>query len=134
MDPDADPLPDVYAPKDKSLDANSDATRALADAVGFTRLCCPLFDQSAIPSREPAIYEKSSALIVVAQTGLYPAQPEGAPRSPFVASLLLANGFGRPLAFYESTPVGEAQCVAPGVRPLSTTFALQSDMRRGILS
>ena len=56
MDPDADPLSDVYAPKDKYLDANSDATRPLADAAGFTRLSCPLSDHSAILSRTPAIY------------------------------------------------------------------------------
>ena len=133
--PDADPSPiGPYAPSDKTLDASNDEVRAQVDTVGFTRTASPLFDIISIPSRASVVVEKSSALIVVAQIGLYPANLEGAPRVPFVASLLLANGFGRPLVFFESISVKEASCVAPGVRALGSNFSYQTDMRRGLLS
>ena len=43
------------------------------------------------------LIEKRSALIVVAQIALLRPICEGAPRMPYVMSMVLANGFGRVL-------------------------------------
>ena len=118
----------------KTLDASDDAVREQVDAVGFTRTISLLFDLVSIPSRTPVIIEKSFALIAVAQICLYPARFEVAPREPFVASLLLANGFGRVLAFFERINVKEASWVASGVCALGVNFSYQTDMRRGLFS
>ena len=135
QNPNADPSPiGPYAPLDKTLDASDNAVREQVDAVGLTQTSSLLFDLVSIPSRTPVIIEKSSALIAVAQIGLYLARLEGAPREQFVASLLLANGFGRVLAFFESINVKEASCVVSGVRAISVNFSYQADMRRGLLS
>ena len=78
--------------------------------------------------------EKRSALIVVAQIGLYRTRSDSAPRELFVASILLADSFGRVLAFFKSISIKEASRVAPGVRALGANFHYKSDMRRELLN
>ena len=105
QNPDAEPeLIVEECPRDYTLNIEDHDTRSEADAAGFVRFNSRLLDSSLIPTREPLSIEICTALIVVARIGLLRQIRDGASRLPFVATLLLANGFGSVLAVCDSGP------------------------------
>ena len=133
QDPDAEPEPIVEeCPRDSTLDIENPETRSEANTVGFVRFNSRLLDCSFFPTREPLPIEVRTALIVVASIGLLRPIREGAPRLPFVATLLLANGYGRVLAVFESGPQDGA-ALPPGVVDYGGKRTLAADMCKFIL-
>ena len=99
--------------------------------TGPVRIHSRLLSIPAIPSRAPMLIEKRTALIVVAQIALLRPRLEGGPRKPYVISLVLANGFGRVLAIFESGP---QEAVMPaGVIDHEGRHATIDEMRQAIL-
>ena len=77
------------------------------------------------------LIEKRTALIVVSQIALIKPIREGARRIPHVMWIVLANGFGRVLAVFDSG-LQEA-VVLPGVIEFGGQRTSANDMRRAIL-
>ena len=71
-------------------------------------------------------------LIVVAHIGRLRPIREGAPRLPFMATLLLANGYGRVLAVFDSG-AQDGAALPPGVVDYGGKRTLAADMRKFIL-
>ena len=105
QNPDADPRhPEPECPRDTTLDFKTEGIRDQLNAVGFARISSFLLETPAIPSRAPMLIEKRTALIVVGQIAILRPIREGALRMPQVLSMVLANGFGRILAIFDSGP------------------------------
>ena len=79
-----------------------------------------------------SLIEVRTALIVVARIGLLRPIREGAPGLPFVATLLLAYGYGRVLAVFDNGPKDGA-ALPPGVVDYGGKRTLAADMRKFIL-
>ena len=77
------------------------------------------------------LIEKRTALIVVAQIALLRPIREGAARMHHVMSMVLANGFGRVLAVFDSGP--QEAVVPPGVIDFGGQRTSANEMRRAIL-
>ena len=132
QNPDADPKPiETECPRDITLDLESEGVRDLLNAVGFARISSSLLEALAIASRAPILIEKRTALIVVAQIAFLRPIREGAPRMPHVMPMVLANGFRRVLAVFDSG-LQEA-VVPPGVIDFGGQRTSANDMRRAIL-
>ena len=77
------------------------------------------------------LFEKRTAFIVVAQIALLRPIREGAPRMTYVIAIVLANGFGRILAIFDSGP---QEAVVPlNVIDFDVRWTSAIDMRRAIL-
>ena len=104
QNPDADTGPiDPECPCDTTLDIESKGVRDQLTAAGFARISSLLLETLAV-TRAPMLIEKRTAVIVVAQIALLRPIRESAPRMPHVMAIVLANGFGRVLAIYDSGP------------------------------
>lgn len=113
-DPDADPKPLApECPGDTNLDIEENGAKDKVDAVVFVRYSSLLLDSTPVPSRALFLFEKRTALIVVASIALLRPVRESAPRMPHVMTFLLANGLGRVLAVFDSSPQDGA-AVPPG--------------------
>ena len=104
QNPDADFKP--FAPEDFRDNTINLEAEGVRDEVntGPVRIHSRLLSIPAIPSRAPMLIEKRTALIVVAQIALLRPRLEGGHQKPYVISLVLANGFGRVLAIFDSGP------------------------------
>ena len=97
-----------------TLDIDDPDTRSEVDTVGIVRFNSRLLDCLLFPTREPFPIEVRTALIVVARIGFLRPIRDGAQRLPFVATVLLANGFGRVLAVFDSG-FQDGAALPPGV-------------------
>ena len=77
------------------------------------------------------LIENRTALIVVTPIALFRPIRKGAPRMPHVMSIILANGFGRLLAIFDSGP--QEAVVPPGVIDFDGRRTSAIEMRRAIL-
>ena len=76
------------------------------------------------------LFEKRTALIVVAQIALFRPRLDSGPHKPYVIPLVLANGFGRVLAIFDSSP---QEAVMPvGVIDHKGRHATIDEMRQAI--
>ena len=105
QNPDADARPIApEVPHDHTLDFEVEETRALINSLGQIRYNSRLLDISLVPSAWPLQMDVSSALITVARIAFLRPIREGAPKLPHVMTLVLANGYGRILAVFDSGP------------------------------
>ena len=102
QDPDPNPI-ESDNPKDNTINLEADGVRNQVNTK-FVRIHSRLLSIPAIPLREPMLIEKRTELIVVAQIALLRPRLEGGHQKPYVISLVLANGFGRVLAIFDSGP------------------------------
>ena len=77
------------------------------------------------------LIEKRTAPIVVAQIALLRSRLEDGPRKPYVISLILANGFCRVLAIFDSGP--QDALMPAGVIDHEGRYATIDEMRQAIL-
>ena len=108
--PDADPRPiELECPRDTTLDLEAKSFSNKLNAVEFARISSSLLETPAVP-KALMLIEKRPALIVVAQIDIFRPIRESAPRMPLVLSMVLANGFGRVPAIFDS---GTQEVVLP---------------------
>ena len=112
-DPSREPQPlEPDVPLDTSLDDAITNVYEQIDVYGSVRSGSRLLDMSLFPGVDPEDPEPSPppnilpqhALICVARISLLRGPFEGAPRRPYVISLVLANGLGRPLVICDGFP------------------------------
>ena len=128
--PDEEPEPTVEeCQRDPTLHIKDFDMRSEADAFGFVQFNSRLHDSSSFPTCEPLPIKVRTALIVVARIGLLRPIRDGAPRLPFVATQLLANGFNRVLAVFDSGPQDGA-ALPPCVVDYGGKRASAADMRK----